>query len=210
MRYSFLSGVMFGLCSSVSQTNCTFICVPLKEWHCKQAMALRWLWMLVPWRGGWNPRSKGPGQGRTAGNCGIGRCNLFIVINSNDTNAWHVSWRTWRFYILTYDLIVPRDVDVSGFWKYWACLSFPTHLQNHRVHFSKEKSYEVQRKDTKYIFENGRGLGEMWMWFGVTVNLCFTTKLLFNLRRGTARSSQRSGVQWAVQLCCKSTIVFYL
>ncbi|XP_055048074.2 probable phospholipid-transporting ATPase IM isoform X6 [Misgurnus anguillicaudatus] len=25
-------------------------------------MALRWLWMLVPWRGDWNPRSKGPGQ----------------------------------------------------------------------------------------------------------------------------------------------------
>ncbi|XP_057186002.1 phospholipid-transporting ATPase ID isoform X2 [Triplophysa rosa] len=25
-------------------------------------MALRWLWMLVPWRGGWNPHSKGPGQ----------------------------------------------------------------------------------------------------------------------------------------------------
>ncbi|KAI2648243.1 Phospholipid-transporting ATPase ID [Labeo rohita] len=25
-------------------------------------MALRWLWMLVPWRGGWNPRSKSPGQ----------------------------------------------------------------------------------------------------------------------------------------------------
>ncbi|XP_062858425.1 probable phospholipid-transporting ATPase IM [Trichomycterus rosablanca] len=25
-------------------------------------MAQRWLWMLVPWRGGWNPRAKAPGQ----------------------------------------------------------------------------------------------------------------------------------------------------
>lgn len=38
--------------------------VPLEEWHCKQAMALRGLWMFVPWRGGWNPRSKSPRQGR--------------------------------------------------------------------------------------------------------------------------------------------------
>lgn len=29
-------------------------------------MAERWLWTLVPWRGGWNPRSKAPGQGSVA------------------------------------------------------------------------------------------------------------------------------------------------
>lgn len=35
-------------------------------------MAERWQWMLVPWRGGWNLRSKAPGQGSAAWGHGSG------------------------------------------------------------------------------------------------------------------------------------------